>query len=382
MYSTWTPKSKLFSTHERTATTLESVAARREHYADKIQHEIEEYEEDNTNLLPSVIEAKRQNALFKQREMERLQHELNDINSRLRVERDHYQQWARSPIRRSHNTILYRGIQQLKARAVKDDSEKSDDKRVSFYHGDYGKEEIDQHADQMYQTQNESQYQHVSQSQNLSHPQSCILRRQRTADSGFSRFSSYGRSPLKVPNAVVHVLSEGAKDGDGSQNYERKIGSSRSLEQGVIKPRYTRHRERFPLSVNTPKCFEDHALVVHQPVRSSDPIRQKSRLDLKELDTKHDKHDYRLKSLDSRHEIGNETNAQTHKGSYFGNFAPRKLLATIRLAELYDFSAGSNHSHSAELRYLERQFTDPNLLMRGSKVVKWVPNLQRTREKN
>lgn len=379
MYATWTPKSKLFSTHERTSTTLEAVAARRENYADKTQYEMEEYEDDDTDILPSVQEAKRQNALFKQREMERLQHELNDINSRLRVEREHYQQWARSPVRRSTNTVLYRGIQQLKARAAKDEFEKSDGKKVSFSNDEFGNnEDNDKFVAQMYQTRMVPQHPNISQS----HPQSCILRRQRTADSGFSRYSSYGRSPLKVPNAVVHVLSDGSTDKDGPHGYERKIGSSRSLEQGVIKPRYTRitNRERFPLAVNTPKCFDDHSLVVHQPIKSSDPVRQNSRLDLKELDSSHDKHDYRLRPLDSKHESGNET--LTHKGSYFGNFAPRKLLATIRLAELYDFSSGHNHSHSAELRYLERQLTDPNLLMRGSKVVKWVPNLQRMGEKN
>ena len=380
MYSTWTPKSKLFSTHERTPTTLESVAARREHYVEKTHHETEENENDDPDILPSVQEAKRQNALFKQREMERLQHELNDINSRLRVERDHYQQWARSPVRRSNNTLLYRGIQQLKARAVKDDFGKSDDKKVSFSNDEFANiEDSDKHAisNQLYQRA-VSQYPNLSQS----NPDSCILRRQRTADSGFSRYSSYGRSPLKVPNAVVHVLSDGSTDRDSAQAHQRKIGSSRSLEQGVIKPRYTRitNRERFPLAVNTPKCFDDHALVVHQPIKSSDPVRQNSRLDLKELDSSHDKHDYRLRPLDSKHDSGNEP--QTHKGSYFGNFAPRKLLATIRLAELYDFSSGHNHSHSAELRYLERQLTDPNLLMRGSKVVKWVPHLQRTAEKN
>lgn len=387
MYSTWTPKSKLFATQERVSTSLAAVAARRKHMEDNLDIETNEFDEqeddDDDDEFPSLLEAKRQNALFKQREMERLQHELNDINSRLRVERDHYQQWARSPIRRSYNSVLYRGIQQLRARVGKEESEKSNDKKVSFSHSIYPKEEVDklkEHTNS--QTQTVSQYPYHPQT--VSQSQSCTLRRQRTADSGFSRYSSYSRSPLKVPNAVVHVLSERLQDQDASQNQERKLGSSRSTDLAQGKSRFgvIRHRERFPLSVNTPKCFDDHPLVVNQSLRSSDSSRQKSKLDLKELDSRLQKPEYRLKSLDSKHqshERDDVIHLQTQRsGSYFGSFAPRKLLATIRIAELYDFS---KHG-PAELRYLERQLTDPNMMMRGSKVIKWVPNLQRMKEKN
>lgn len=359
----------------------EAILGGQETFYDRTPNDPERADDAYIDPLTSVLEARRQNAFFKQREIERLQNESNDINARIRFERGNYEQWARSPVRRSNNnSVLYRGIQQLKARIVKDDPEKVGEPKISFSQSVVSKESINK------------PFESQTLEQSVLQPHSGILRRQRTADSGFSRYSSYGRSPLKVSNAVVHVLSERSEKQESHHSHERQIGSSRSLDHGKPRVGTLKFKDRvlFPLSYTAPKCVEENALLINKPIRSSEIYRQKFKLGLKEIDLKQrHKSDYRLKPLDSKtklnessEESGDETNAQGQRSiSYFGSFAPRKLLATIRVAELYDYSQMGHHPHPpTELRYLERQLTDPTI--RGSKVIKWVPNLQHMKEKN
>ena len=361
------------------------------------KEENEHADKETDTPIISVSEAKRQNALFKQRELERLKSEDNDTSSRLRVvDHGHYEQWARSPVKRSNTSVLYRGIQQLRARVVREDFDKYYDQKMSLPDNYFSRDNIKHsaHSSVSFEQFPKDTYKHSAPT--VYQSISSSLRRQRTMDSNVSRFSGSSRSTMKVPNAVVHVLSDRLDTADSYINYDRKAGTSKPREQMKFRFGAVKTRDRFPLSlpVNAPKCFEDHMFLVNEPLRSSEIYKQKSKLDLKELDSKRHKSDYRLQTLDTKDETNSASSQEstnkpkgsaqsgTRSKAYFGSFAPRKLLATIRVAELYDFSQMSQHKQPTELRYIERQMTDPTIMMRGSKVIKWAPHLQRMNEKN
>ena len=365
---------------------------------DNIEYDTRHSDEEVENPLTSVSVAKRQNALLKQRELERIKNDVNDINSRLRViDHGHYEQWARSPVKRSNTSVLYRGIQQLRARMMKEESDIASDKKVSFSDSNSSRDDLKHSAQSSVYSERFSKDYNKHSALSTSQPHSSILRRQRGVESGIARFSANSRSPLKVPNAVVHVLSERLEKPETDVLFDRKSGSSRLREQIKFRFGATKARDRFPLplSVNAPTCIEDPLFLVNEPIRSSDIHKQKSKLDLKEIDSKPQKFDYRLKTMDGKAEINNSAGVSELRDrvktsnqpfertkSYFGSFAPRKLLATIRVAELYDFSQMTQYKQPTELRYLERQLTDPTIMMRGSRVIKWAPHLQRMNEKN
>ena len=345
--------------------------------------------------------------------------------NKLNVDHKHYEQWARNPNRKAPSTALLRGIQQLKAKMIRD------------------KESVDEIPVQT-EPYKVSSFSNVlrersglSRSSNYSATALLPTAKPKTPqlsslDASFSRSISSIRNILKPSSHVfdgVGVKRTFRKDDyeeymtEDMKKLHKKLEATRSLDtvestrdvSGTTpKPRMglakIHDRNPFPVSINQPVCIGDHMFLVNEPVyfKSSETWRLKSRTDAKggEISVSsaksYDKPD--TTEVSRSHNVSHSASASQHlkpsfpfddqnqngeilgtsihtTSAYLKSFlrkkSNRRIPAVISSAELYDFSQLADYRSKNEATLSERTKTEASIYLKGPKLTKWVPRTQR-----
>lgn len=324
------------------------------------------------------------------------------FDSVLNVDHKHYEQWARVPGRRMTNNTLLRGIQQLKTRTKREIVEQ-ERYELGIHNKDF---QINQLNKNSLLTRDK-----LSDDNTMT----ALRRGERSHMSLDSapRISAQPKSPMKTNAHVIYsgVFKEEDQDADEAFDQEKCVepGSGEFTEHEGPKPRHgvskIKNRCALPVSVYEPISIGDHVFLVNEPIKYTEFMKMR-------------KTDYRLKKdpklatviimpdksgkvvhlpettvpnqasttgLNDSIAEGCLQRSRTLTGGFPPSRMHKRTPVMVSSAEIFDFSQMTEIKHLLDDKYLKRSETECSFPSKGGKYgkyPKWVPNVQRLKEKH
>ena len=297
----------------------------------------------------------------------------------LKVEHQHYEQWARVPGRRGPNSSLLRGIQALKARMKRDSI---DHERLDTGNGQRPDFHINALTKNTLMTRDK-----------LSEDGNGFFRRRERSCVRLPKPPAEPRSALKANAQVIDAgmfkSDELSEHGKGLEDKPERI-SPREAQKPRIGVARIRDRCALPVSVYQPISIGDHVFLVNEPLRYNEYVNLKTRSEGKMK--KEPKPVTAKQSTQQEAEPENVPTKPTNaypidrSKTYTSGFpiantcSSKRPRVNVSSAELFDFSQLTEIRHSMDGKLFERSRTDLSFNTKDSKSSKLVPNVRRLKE--